>query len=100
MEKYDCKVMRAGDDPHEWLDAACFGWHQGEEAWNNDGPAIEADRPFGAALAAIRKARDMRVDLGAVDGVATVCAVVRNGAENFMVTAVVRTTVEVKGTTP
>jgi hypothetical protein len=97
VEKFDCKVMRAGDAPHEWIDAACFGWHRGEEAWNNDGPAIEAANSSDAAIAALRRALDMRVDLGAVDGVATVCAVVRGGTENYMVTAVVRTVVEPKG---
>jgi hypothetical protein len=91
---FECKVMRAGDDPHEWEHVAGFGWYRGEEAWNNDGPAIDADCSANAALAAIRMAVDMRWDIGSVDGLAHVCVVVRDGAECFMVQARVRTVIE------
>ncbi len=95
--KFECKVMRAGGDPHEWIDAACFGWHHGEEAWNNDGPRIEAEDAGRAALQAIKMALDKGADLAAVDGLAHVCAAVRVKADVLMWRAVVRTVVEPRG---
>ena len=90
---YPCKVMRAGDAPHEWIDAAAFGWYEGDNANSNDGPAIEAPSSSDAVLAALNTARDMRVNLGAVNGEARVCAMAREGAETFVVEAVILTTV-------
>lgn len=71
---YECKVMRPGDVPHDWVDAACFGWRKGGTAWTNDGPAVEAASAVEAAEEAARRA----VRLGLVLDT-RLCVVARSG---------------------